>query len=606
MSVDFTPEQRPYKKIGSFKFFFIQNFPFIADDFDQMTYYELLCKLAEYLKKLKENNDTLVYNQEQVVEAYEELQQYVNSYFDNLDVQQEINNKLDRMAENGTLTQLISDYVNPYIDEQNSRIDSINSKVNSVASGSPAGVYDTVSDLTTADPSHTKIYLVKADGYWYYYDVTNTTWTRGGLYQGTSIAENSVGYPELKEELQDGIILKNLQYYGKYSEIASLATFGLGTQEGNGYYSITRNKAVGYSGKVTKVYIKLTTQGLTGLLRLERLSYNGSVLTKLSQDTYQYPVVYGLNVIELTVPFQINYGEYLGFTITPTTESPYPVGYCNVSVIQNTSSYSYGLLCKKYADDGTLKLNTMIPAFDFELQSNNYISTVGELETLWFNAKSWIAYGDSITAGAYLENHGTEPRNNNDVDTYVKLVANKNNMTFYNYGTSGRGYSNGDVENYKAYKLIQNYNVPGCDIVTVAFGTNDWGTLNEQNNVEFGTPADASTESTFCAYVKKAFNMLLTVYPESIIIIMTPIPRPGLEINNIAGHNLIDYAEAIKTIAKQYGFYVMDCLSIARSNVKSNEWRTAYMVDSVHMNENYHLKYYAPMVEEQFKLARVD
>ena len=40
------------------------------------------------------------------------LQTYVNDYFDNLDVQEEINNKLDDMTEDGTLQEIIADYLN--------------------------------------------------------------------------------------------------------------------------------------------------------------------------------------------------------------------------------------------------------------------------------------------------------------------------------------------------------------------------------------------------------------------------------------------------------------------------------------------------------------
>ena len=37
-------------------------------------------------------------------------------------------------------------------------------EVQAVASGSPAGVYSTVTALATADPDHSKIYLVLDDG----------------------------------------------------------------------------------------------------------------------------------------------------------------------------------------------------------------------------------------------------------------------------------------------------------------------------------------------------------------------------------------------------------------------------------------------------------
>lgn len=45
-------------------------------------------------------------------EAVQELQNYVANYFDNLDVQEEINNKLDEMADDGTLEEIITEYIN--------------------------------------------------------------------------------------------------------------------------------------------------------------------------------------------------------------------------------------------------------------------------------------------------------------------------------------------------------------------------------------------------------------------------------------------------------------------------------------------------------------
>ena len=42
---------------------------------------------------------------------YIQLKNYVDNYFTNLDVQQEINKKLDEMAENGTLSQIINQYI---------------------------------------------------------------------------------------------------------------------------------------------------------------------------------------------------------------------------------------------------------------------------------------------------------------------------------------------------------------------------------------------------------------------------------------------------------------------------------------------------------------
>lgn len=57
--------------------------------------------------------------------------------------------------------------------------------------GSPKGVYATLSALQTAFPTGTiGIYLVVADGNWYYW--YNNSWTAGGIYQSTGIADGTI------------------------------------------------------------------------------------------------------------------------------------------------------------------------------------------------------------------------------------------------------------------------------------------------------------------------------------------------------------------------------------------------------------------------------
>ncbi len=101
-----------YKRLYPFKWFVLQNFPFIEADFDAITNYQLYCKLVEYLNKVLENVNTIGTELEVLVNAFNDLQDYVNNYFENLDIQEEINNKLDDMAEHGELTELITAYLN--------------------------------------------------------------------------------------------------------------------------------------------------------------------------------------------------------------------------------------------------------------------------------------------------------------------------------------------------------------------------------------------------------------------------------------------------------------------------------------------------------------
>lgn len=82
---------------------------------------------------------------EEYIGKFVELKDYVEDYFDNLDVQEEINNKLDAMAEDGTLGAIVGTYVlaeiEPEIEAQNERIGSletadiaINARIDTIAS----------------------------------------------------------------------------------------------------------------------------------------------------------------------------------------------------------------------------------------------------------------------------------------------------------------------------------------------------------------------------------------------------------------------------------------------------------------------------------------
>ena len=108
---NFTPNFKPTNKLTPFKFFMLQNFPYIAEDFDSITTYELMCKLAEYMNNVITNVNETDENVNNLYNAYNELQNYINSYFNNLDVQEEINNKLDNMAESGKLQEIIGNYL---------------------------------------------------------------------------------------------------------------------------------------------------------------------------------------------------------------------------------------------------------------------------------------------------------------------------------------------------------------------------------------------------------------------------------------------------------------------------------------------------------------
>ena len=215
-----------FNKLTPFKWFVLENFPFIEADFDALTEWQLFCKLGKEMNKIINSENTLGTQMENVTNAFIDLQNYVNNYFDNLDVQDEINNILNEMTTDGTLANIINQQLlgsinnqinenytelNEKISQNTSNINGLNgqnialeNKVNSLASGSPAGVYDTLDALKQANPDHSKIYIVKSDNNWYYYNTTSSQWTAGGIYNG-SIGNNSVKYINLNNNIIDDI-----------------------------------------------------------------------------------------------------------------------------------------------------------------------------------------------------------------------------------------------------------------------------------------------------------------------------------------------------------------------------------------------------------------
>jgi len=106
---NFNPSVEIPAKVESFRFWCQKVLPLVYDD--SLSYYELLCKVVDYLNNTIADVNTLGTDVDNINQAYNELQGYVNNYFSTLNVQEEINNKLDKMATDGSLLSLFSNYM---------------------------------------------------------------------------------------------------------------------------------------------------------------------------------------------------------------------------------------------------------------------------------------------------------------------------------------------------------------------------------------------------------------------------------------------------------------------------------------------------------------
>ena len=177
-----------FKPLPPFKGWVLQNFPFIEEDFDAITNYQLYCKIVEYISKISASQNEVVNNMNTLNSSFTELTVYINNYFENLDIQTEVDSKLDEMAESGQLTDIIAQYLQL------------------------AGIlaYNTVDDLANAENlnngSFTKTYGKETynDGYGAFYKVRELLNT--DIIDGDNIVA-LVNYPDLiAEKIIDKVI----------------------------------------------------------------------------------------------------------------------------------------------------------------------------------------------------------------------------------------------------------------------------------------------------------------------------------------------------------------------------------------------------------------
>ena len=120
--------QENVKKLPLLKHFCITIGNLPSSYMESMSYEEMIIWLCKYLEETvipTLNNNGEAVNELQ--ELYKATKEYIDSYFTNLDVQKEINNKLDKMSQSGELTQLIKKYIQPI---QENFENNINNKIN--------------------------------------------------------------------------------------------------------------------------------------------------------------------------------------------------------------------------------------------------------------------------------------------------------------------------------------------------------------------------------------------------------------------------------------------------------------------------------------------
>ncbi|AWW06131.1 MAG: SGNH hydrolase [Podoviridae sp. ctfa10] len=151
-------------------------------------------------------------------DAFKDLKEFVDGYFTNLDVQDEINKKLDTMASDGSLYALIENFTKPITDAQNNKIAVLESRMDTFTS-LPSGSTSGDAELQDIRVSYTGVvYKTAGDA------------TRG---QAKELNSNKTNNP-----LKKANITRKKGYYGTNGFIANnkYRSAELSVSEGEKYY----------------------------------------------------------------------------------------------------------------------------------------------------------------------------------------------------------------------------------------------------------------------------------------------------------------------------------------------------------------------------------
>lgn len=121
-----------------------------------------------------------------------------------------------------------------------------------------------------------------------------------------------------------------------------------------------------------------------------------------------------------------------------------------------------------------------------------------------------------------------------------------------------------------------------CDLVVVFGGTNDFG----HGDAPLGTPKDR-TEDTFWGACHVLCEKLINRFPNAQLVFMSPLHRESEEqIGRSDKGTLYDYVEALQTVTRRFSIPFLDMLQVSGMTPKVPVYKTLYMPDGLHPNDD--------------------
>lgn len=481
-------------------------------------------KLIEQWKAMQKNFDNLQ-------DAFNDLKRYVQDYFKNLDVQNEIDNKLNEMANDGSLAELFVPYLN-----------NINSPV----------VVNSTEKMTDKN----KIYLLSTNSHLYTYNSSLSAFTDTGIIYGQSNSQfiydndrnikshdfndyvNCGGYwLTVTPEEND---IKNAPFDLTYGDFVIINLSFPASANKWVLQVVTMNNTKKYNNSVAYRWFNTETKEVTLNWKTLETNFNYTNISNIATHDFNEFTKCGGYWVTISkeksdavhAPFDLKYGNFvvnnLSFPVAGELWVMQIVSIDNAPLYNRSVAYRWFDSVNKTSPTGWMLIDT------------NYNKS-----------NSMYLMGDSITAGyPYEDNEAI--RWYNPLKTIFKIDAG------YRTG-SGFLYKSGDIN---GISMADTHDFSINNFVCIFMGTNDYG-----NDMPLGDINDMyPTNETVCGALNYILTKIRRDNTACNIIGILPLNRKrGTIENNFAygtinnaGYTLNDLNIKINEIYKKYCCNVID------------------------------------------------
>ena len=565
-------------------------------------------------------------------QAFEDFKTYVNNrlaafqdWFDDLDVQQEINNKIDDMVRSGQLLQIIQSTVT---DTTQSAADSWLSENMTPGAGAPAldssltlenaaAQAKAVGDRFATTDSTIREYAANVpralfpDVTWGYYIDNRGTLVAAEFYGYTAPIPLSAGDTlkiktagvagnvtviatcDSRGENIVPVIVPPDNTYKYYSYTATgdvYLTLGMRQKLQNYIFLDTQSKINDYVGTIDPVMQPIgnnlfnTSQTVDG-------EYIGARGQRVSEASSQYCVCPVKPGTTLTICYLMaGPGGGLGIGFRDESNRELPGGetlmdylaeyqwdgrrvYVNVPVPANAYYFTITSKLGSAPWDASNNLYVFYTGMYYygvtQLFDNSLVDVKSAAlvnDNINLSNYSWAMVGDSLTeANAYAAKH------------YYDYIARKCGLNFINKGQSGGGYARNDWFYLAVNELVGD----PFDFATFFGSGNDCNYkaifgASAVWETSLGQVTDNGT-TTICGYINRAIDNFYTKFPLKKLGIITPTPwAVYCTDGQVSGNEMDDYSSALVTICKNRGIPCLDLFHTSGLRPWDETFRTEY------------------------------